>query len=828
MGATPKATTKEFSPVMSEVKLLRFYFNLALIATLVVGYCLAGRMIYCTIEDTKVNGPLYHEIVQNKEIVTDILPPPVCIIESHLTAFELSSPWNRNLVEQLEWQLIKLEDEFEDRQAYWNKELKSGEIKNLLVNESSEPARKFYSLARERLFPLVRSGDYEQAQLLHVELSDAYLKHRKAIDRLAVLAKAQAEEIEQTVSRRLSTWHLPLLILTSALLVGLTIFILLWSLANANNRSRELANQFDSERRTKAELELSERKTLALFDQTFQLAGLLDRNGILLQANQTALNFAGVSLKSVLGKPFWETPWFSHSEELIAKIRDAVLKAKNGKFIRLENEHPTLDGQVAIIDFSLKPIFDEQGDVIWLVPEGRDVTERKMAELALYDAKVLADSANRAKSEFLANMSHEIRTPMTAILGYTDLLLDESHFADDPDQRIHAIQTIQRNGKHLLGIIDDILDLSKIESGKLEVESIDYSPVAIIQEVVSLMRVRSAAKGIELDAVFETHLPTTIRTDPTRLRQIVLNVVSNAIKFTETGSVTVFVRLVPSEIPKLEIDVVDTGLGMTLEQQNRLFDPFSQADTSTTRQFGGTGLGLTISRRLAEMMGGNVIIAGSLPGVGSRFRAMIRTGNLCGIPMIDPRGCLAPSKLEASVSGIKQVENPLSGRRILLAEDGPDNQRLISFVLKKAGAIVTIAENGQLAVDLALEALNAAQPFDTILMDMQMPILDGYGASSQLRAKGYEGTIIALTAHAMGGAQEECLKAGCDGYVSKPIDRSHLIASIVSFYTGKKASPSVYDMSPLQDSSHASQSFATTFGSLGILSVEPQNVSNGR
>ena len=775
-------TAESISPLVTEANPLRFHFKLTLVATLVVGYLLVARMVFCAIEDSKVNGAVYQAIVQNKEIITDILPPSECILESYLTAFELSCPWNRDAVEQLETQLNNLEGKFEHRQAYWNKQLKPGEIKNLLVNESSKPARRFYTLAHERLYPLVRSGDYARAhQLVHAEMSDAYAEHRKAIDRLAVLAKLQFEKDEQTVTQRLSTWHFPVLILTSVLLLGLTLVILLWSLANAHNRSRQLETQITSERRTKAELALIERQKLAIFDQTHHLAGLLDRNGIVLETNQTSLDIAGTSKENILGKPFWETPWFAHSQELKDRIRDAVARAKTGEFVRLENEFLTPDGETVFFDFSVKPVFDEQGEVVWMVPEGRDVTHRKRAELALYDAKVLAESANRSKSEFLANMSHEIRTPMTAILGYTDLLLDENHFADDPEQRINAIQTIQRNGKHLLGIIDDILDLSKIESGKLKVESIDYSPVAIIEEVLSLMRVRSAAKAIELDAIFETQLPATIRTDPTRLRQIVLNLVSNAIKFTETGGVKVLVRLVQSERPIIEFDVEDTGLGMTIEQQSRLFDPFSQADTSTTRQFGGTGLGLTISRRLAEMMGGNVIIASSSPGVGSRFRATIRTGDLSGIPLVDPRGGLVTSKLEARVSDMHQVENPLSGRRILLAEDGPDNQRLISFVLKKAGAVVRIAENGQSAVDLALDAINAAEPFDTILMDMQMPVLDGYGATALLRAKGYQGTIIALTAHAMDGAQAECFKAGCDGYVSKPIDRAQLIAAILSF-----------------------------------------------
>ncbi len=418
-----------------------------------------------------------------------------------------------------------------------------------------------------------------------------------------------------------------------------------------------------------------------------------------------------------------------------------------------------------------------------------NIRQRKILEETLVkkveelnEAQRASEQASHAKSEFLANMSHEIRTPMTAILGNADLLFEEGDLAKAPERRVESLRTIQRNGEHLLGIINDILDLSKIEAGKLALETVRYSPTAVLEEILSLMNVRARGKGIQLNVCYETPIPEEIQTDPARLRQILVNLTANALKFTEVGGVKILVRLISEHNPRLEFDVVDTGIGMTAEQCERLFQPFSQADSSTMRQFGGTGLGLTISQRLAEMLGGNVRIIESLPDVGTRFRLSIQIGSLDETRLIDPQEAAQSleervrSPLSASSSGTS-----LSGFRLLLAEDGPDNQRLISHVLMKAKADVTVVENGRLAVQTALEAEQLGKPFDVILMDMQMPIMDGYGASCLLRAKDYQGPIIALTAHAMTGDKEKCLAAGCDDYATKPIDREALINLIAQW-----------------------------------------------
>ncbi len=386
-----------------------------------------------------------------------------------------------------------------------------------------------------------------------------------------------------------------------------------------------------------------------------------------------------------------------------------------------------------------------------------------------------ADAANRSKSQFLANMSHEIRTPMTAILGFAEIVLGN---VTDP-QNVDGLQTIQRNGQYLLQIINDILDLSKIESGKLEVEQIECSPRQVLNDVVSLMNVRAQAKGLTLEIKYDGPTPKQIISDPTRLRQILINLVGNSIKFTEVGSVQIVVRVLEADsaAPSLQFDVVDCGIGMTEKQVDNLFQPFVQADTSTTRRFGGTGLGLTISKRLAEMLGGDIAVR-SIAGEGSTFSVMVRTGPLAGVAMIDEASeATTPAEPKKKTAANLEELNC----RVLLAEDGPDNQRLISFILKKAGAEVRVADNGQIALDLALKSLADAAPFDVILMDMQMPVLDGYAATRKLREAGYAGPIIALTAHAMSADRAKCLAAGCNDYTTKPIDRAKLIALVAQY-----------------------------------------------
>jgi PAS domain S-box-containing protein len=439
------------------------------------------------------------------------------------------------------------------------------------------------------------------------------------------------------------------------------------------------------------------------------------------------------------------------------------------------------DGKVSWLRWALRPWYDDDGQVGGLVMFTEILDDQVRHESMLQEAKRQAEAASRAKSEFLANMSHEIRTPMTAILGFADLLASDI----DPiaDRRRDYVDTIRRNGEHLLAIINDILDLSKIEAGRMTVDQLPCNPLRLVQEVLALMAVQAQGKALSLQYVCTSPIPLMIRTDPVRLRQILVNLVGNSIKFTELGGVELRLSFTAAD-EQLTIAVVDTGIGMSRDQQSRLFQAFEQADSSMQRRHGGTGLGLRISQRFARMLGGDIVVH-SEPGRGSTFTVTIATGAEAAADLVAalpiPAAATGAGTVVGNVVAQCSPLRPLAGLRVLLAEDGPDNVRLITFHLQKAGAEITAVGNGRraieaLTVDGTLEGeLAVPTPYDLVLSDMQMPEMDGYEAVRKLREKGCRLPVLALTAHAMATDMERCVAAGCTGFATKPIERAGLV-----------------------------------------------------
>ncbi|WP_455202498.1 ATP-binding protein [Kaarinaea lacus] len=391
--------------------------------------------------------------------------------------------------------------------------------------------------------------------------------------------------------------------------------------------------------------------------------------------------------------------------------------------------------------------------------------KNKELEAAWFEAA----NATHAKSKFLASMSHEIRTPLTSIIGFAETLAEPNQ---DQEDLLHAAESIKRSGNHLYQIINDVLDISKIEAGQIELEMIQASPTTVVSEVASMMEEKIKKKGLKFRSNFYFPLPKLITTDPTRLRQILLNLLGNAVKFTRNGIICINTYYLPDE-RLMKFEISDTGIGMTPIALSKVFEPFSQAEKSTTRKFGGTGLGLSISKQLAEKMGGDIVCM-SEQGVGSTFVTTISIGEIQEPELIYEMDEIS----ELMVSKAARPERKQLSGRVLLAEDTVENQKLISLQLRKSGVDATVVDDGKLAVEAALE-----KEFDLILMDMQMPVLDGLGAMRQLRQAGYTKPIVALTANTSQSDKDACLDAGADGFLSKPIDFEKFF-NVLNFHVG--------------------------------------------
>jgi len=489
---------------------------------------------------------------------------------------------------------------------------------------------------------------------------------------------------------------------------------------------------------------------------------LIDNHDRVLFANRLFGESIRIDPDKAVGSVASNIDWILDEDDAELPWQESL---RTGKMITGRYLHFKLDDRRLTFSVNCTPIMG-QG----LMVTFEDITELEENKIQLAEARDVAERANQSKSAFLANMSHEIRTPMNAILGFTEVL--RRGMERNEQKRRRHLNTIHSSGTHLLNLINDILDLSKIEADRMEVEAIPSAVHRVISDVVTVMKVRADEKSIELTYEFNGMIPRSITSDPARLRQILTNLVGNAIKFTSKGGVKIVTGFCgESDPPQMLIQVVDTGIGMTPSQAAKIFDPFSQADASVTRRFGGTGLGLSISKRLASALGGGITVH-SEEGVGSVFSVAIATGPLQDVEMISP----TPEELESEVIEEEHLAAELNQLRVLLVDDGEENRDLMGVVLEEAGTHYQTACNGLEAIELA-----NAHDFDVILMDMQMPVMDGYTATRKLREEGYSKPIVALTAHAMQDAEQQCRDAGCSGFLTKPIDFDRLLTTLAEF-----------------------------------------------
>lgn len=450
-----------------------------------------------------------------------------------------------------------------------------------------------------------------------------------------------------------------------------------------------------------------------------------------------------------------------------------------------EYRRTSADGTTAWVEVRAEPRPQAHGAVRW-TGFVSDVTARVTAEIQLRHARAEALRASRLKSDFIAAVSHELRTPMTAIIGYAELLQDDPRVRADPGSA-SAAEAILRNGEHLLSVVSDILDDSRVEAGAFSVRAAEIDLAQVTHDASDLLAIRARSRGIGLRFTSDPGAPAFARADPLRVRQIILNLVGNAIKFTDRGSVRVSVSTAGGAAT---VTVADDGIGMTSEQLEALFRPYTQFNGA--RACEGCGLGMALSRRLARMMGGDLRVA-STPGHGTTFTLSLPavTPSLGDAPpVID----IAPDATPDPTPGATPCADPalpLAGFRILVAEDGPDNVRLYLRQLGRAGADVRVAANGREAVALAqagaVGVLDA--PFDLILMDVQMPVLDGLEATRRLRALGFNVPVVAVTAAAGEEERARCMAAGCDGFLEKPVRQADLIAAARTAILARRQAP---------------------------------------
>ncbi len=493
----------------------------------------------------------------------------------------------------------------------------------------------------------------------------------------------------------------------------------------------------------------NERKLRAVLDSTYQLLGMLLPDGTLIEANETALNLIGAIKDDVIGQKFWNTAWWQHSPEAQRQLKDGIDQARQGEVVRFITTHMGADRNIVHIDFTLTPVKDEQDNLMMIIAEGHDISALKKAEEAEKIARKAAEESNKAKGDFLANMSHEIRTPLNAIIGMTRLCLR----TDLTERQQVLLEGVDGASKVLLGVLDDILDFSKIESGMLDIEKVAFDLNDVLSHVINLIALPAEEKKLEL-VINDNAVPNRLIGDPLRLQQVLANLATNAVKFTDQGEVVISVELMEqkSECTLFRFSVSDTGIGLDQDQLQKIFQSFTQADVSTTRKYGGTGLGLTISRRLVELMGGQLYVESEL-GKGSRFYFDL------------------PLEIVGSFRVVDYDSQP--GYRVLIVDDNEVCRQIECKLVESFGYSVQAVEGGETAVEWLVER---REHFDVVLLDWDMPGIDGLMVAQILKTELGEQApaIVLVTGVSNETVFNETNRAYVDGYAVKPVNRDIL------------------------------------------------------